>query len=78
MDYLDFRRRIVADRDFAEGFVGCRTPAALIQAAAAFGFIFTEDDMKNNTDLLPEELEAACGGNWVPVDNWFMGNDLFT
>ena len=72
MDYLDFRRKIVADRNFAEGFRGCMTPAALIEAAANAGFIFTEDDMRNNTELLPEELEAASGGNWVPVDSWIL------
>ena len=77
MDYLDFRRKIVADSDFALKFRSCKTPDALIAAAAGDGYIFTIDDMKNNTDLLPEELEAAAGGSWVPIDSWFMNSDLF-
>ena len=72
MDFLDFRRKIVADRVFASKFVNCRTPQTLIEAARLEGFNFTEDDMKNNTDLLPEELEAMSGGVFDESELWFL------
>ena len=72
MDFLDFRRKIVADRVFASKFVNCRTPQALIEAARLEGFNFTEEDMKNNTDLLPEELEAMSGGVFDESQLWFL------
>ena len=73
MNYTDFRKKLVADADFAKKFAGCKTPADLIKAAAAEGFAFTEDDIKNNTDLLPEELEKAAGGSWIASADWFVG-----
>ena len=77
MNYIDFRKKLVADDDFAKKFAGCKTPADLIKAAAAEGFTFTEDDIKNNTELLPEELEKSAGGGkggiWhVAVTFWLI------
>ena len=73
MNYTDFRKKLVADEAFAKKFAGCKTPADLIKAAAAEGFTFTEDDIKNNTELLPEELEKSAGGSWIAASDWFVG-----
>lgn len=76
MNYIDFRKKIVADKEFGAKFAGCKTPADLIKAAAAEGYTFTEDDIKNNTDLLPEELEKSAGGTkWAAYQSWFVGEE---
>ena len=77
MDYIDFRRRIVSDRKFASKFVNCRTPQTLIAAAKLEGFSFTEEDMRHNTDLLPEELEAMSGGTLSKADFWFLNAEFW-
>ena len=75
MNYIDFRKKLVADADFAKKFAAAKTPAELIKLAAAEGFTFTEDDIKNNTELLPEELEKTAGGGWIAVSDWFVGSE---
>ena len=62
MNYLDFRRKLAADPEFGAKFKDCRTPEALVEAAAKEGFEFTLDDIRNNTEILPEELENVAGG----------------
>lgn len=73
MNYAEFRQKLVADKDFAGKFAGCKSPADLVAAAAKEGFTFTEADIKNNTELLPEELEKAAGGSWIASSDWFVG-----
>ena len=75
MNYIDFRKKLVADADFAKKFAGTKNPAELVKLAAAEGFTFTEDDIKNNTELLPEELEKTAGGGWIAFNSWFIGDD---
>ena len=72
MNYIDFRKKLVADDDFAKKFSGTKNPAELIKLAAAEGYTFTEDDIKNNTELLPEELEKSAGGSWIGGPDWFV------
>ena len=62
MTLMDFKKKLVSDKEFAKKYAGIESPAELIKAAAADGFIFTEDDIKNDTELLPEELEKSAGG----------------
>ena len=73
MNYIDFRKKLVADDDFAKKFSATKSPAELVELAAKEGYIFTEDDIKNNTDLLPEELEKSAGGSWIGGPDWFIG-----
>ena len=75
MNYIDFRKKLVADADFAKKFSATKNPAELIKLAAAEGYTFTEDDIKNNTELLPEELEKTAGGGWVAYSDWFVGSE---
>lgn len=74
MNYIDFRKKLVADADFAKKFSATKNPAELIKLAAAEGYTFTEDDIKNNTELLPEELEKSAGGSWIGGPDWFVGS----
>ena len=62
MDYKDFRRKLSTDKAFASKFDGCETVEALIAAAAREGYSFTVEDVKNDTELLPEEAALAVGG----------------
>ncbi len=71
---VDFRKAIVADKAFAKKFAACKTAEALVEAAAKEGFIFTVADIKNNTDLLPEELEKAAGGGWFVTGSTIITN----
>lgn len=62
MDYMDFRKKIATDKDFKAKFVDCKSSEELITAAAAEGYTFTEEDIRNNTEILPEELDSFVGG----------------
>ena len=62
MNYMDFRKRVAGDAAFRAKFDGCKTLEALIEAAAREGYSFTVDEVRNNTELLPEELMTAAGG----------------
>lgn len=62
MNYMDFRRKIVNDQKFSSKFANCKTAEELVKAAAEEGYQFTVDDIRNNTEILPEELAAAAGG----------------
>ncbi len=62
MDYKDFRKKIIDDSSFAAKFKEIKDIPALIKAAAAEGYNFTEEEVKNYTELLPEELAYAIGG----------------
>ena len=62
MGYIAFRKKMATDSDFARKFADCKTPADVIRMAGAEGYTFTEDDIRNNTDLLPEEIANAAGG----------------
>ncbi len=69
MNYMDFRKRVAGDAAFRAKFDGCKTLEALIEAAAREGYSFTADEVRNNTELLPEELTTAAGG--INVANAF-------
>ncbi len=64
MDFNDFRKALAADKAFAEKFAACKTPEALVEAAAREGYTFTVGDLKNNTEVSLEELKESTGG-WV-------------
>ena len=68
-DYMDFRKKLVNDRDFAAKFKDCHTVEDLVAAAGREGFRFTAEEVRNNTELLPEELMTAAGG--INVANAF-------
>ncbi|MBQ3478429.1 MAG: Nif11-like leader peptide family RiPP precursor [Clostridia bacterium] len=69
MNYVDFRKRLAGDAAFRAKFEGCETLDALIEAAAKEGYTFTAEEVRNNTELLPEELMTAAGG--INVANAF-------
>ncbi len=69
MNYVDFRKRLAGDAAFRAKFEGCETLDALIEAAAREGYSFTAEEVRNDTDVLPEELSAAAGG--INVANAF-------
>ena len=75
MNYMDFRKRVAGDAAFRAKFDGCKTLEALIEAAAREGDSFTADEVRNNTDVLPEELSLSAGGLLVcPAYDWIAFN----
>ena len=71
MSFRDFRKKIAVDRAFAAKFVDCKSPEALVEAAAREGYSFTVEDIKNDTELLTEEVALAAGGMLVaPAPNY--------
>jgi predicted ribosomally synthesized peptide with nif11-like leader len=62
MDFKDFRRKLATDRAFAKQFENCHTPEELVAAAAQEGYSFSVEDIKNDTELLPEEIAQVSGG----------------
>lgn len=73
MDYTDFRKKIAADKDFKAKFTACKTCEDLVSAAAAEGYFFTAEDIRNNTEILPEELENVAGAGFIiqPFDHGY-------
>ena len=61
-DYMDFRKKLVNDRDFAAKFKDCHTVEDLVAAAGRESFRFTAEEVRNNTEILPEELATVAGG----------------
>lgn len=72
MNYTDLRKKVIADKEFAEKFADCKTPADVVKVAVAEGYDITEDDIKNNTELLPEELELTAGGKTIAAAYYFV------
>ena len=62
MNYMDFRKKLATDRDFAAKFNDCATVEALVKAAVREGYSFTAEEVRNNTEILPEELATVAGG----------------
>ncbi len=67
MNFMDFRKKLVADSDFAAKFADCKSPENLVEAAAKEGYSFTVEDINANRELLPEELEKVSGGQY-----WYL------
>lgn len=79
MDFMDFRKKVATDRSFAAKFSSCASEDELIRAAAAEGYVFTAEDIKNNTVLLDEEMEKATGGiNSTDLDLAFSRSMVFS
>lgn len=72
MDYMDFRKRLACDEAFRAKFEDCRKLDTLIETAAREGYVFTAEDVRDNTEVLPEELHTAAGG--LNVANVFDSN----
>ena len=66
---MNYVKRLAGDAAFRAKFEGCETLDALIEAAAREGYSFTAEEVRNDTDVLPEELSAAAGG--INVANAF-------
>ena len=62
MNYREYRKKLAQDAAFRAKFDGCKTLEALIEAATKEGYTFTAEEVRNNTELLPEELTTAAGG----------------
>ena len=64
MNYTDFRKRLVSDPEFANKYNSCGDIGDMIKAAAEDGYIFTEEDVKNETELLLDDLlDDVSGGD---------------
>ena len=75
--YRDFRAKLATDRDFAAKFKDCATVEALVEAAAREGYGFTAEEVRNNTEILPEELALTAGGlNIAPAPDCISNKDL--
>lgn len=72
-DYMDFRKKLVNDRDFAAKFKDCHTVEDLVAAAGREGFRFTAEEVRNNTEILPEELATVAGGVNIAKDAFSSG-----
>lgn len=72
-DYMDFRKKLVNDRDFAAKFKDCHTVEDLVAAAGREGFRFTAEEVRNNTEILPEELATVAGGVSIAKDAFSSG-----
>lgn len=70
MGFKEFKEKTLKDAAFAAKFKGVTSAAKLVELAKAEGFTFTEEDVKNNTELTGAELESVAGGNGGIIINW--------
>lgn len=68
----EFKQKIIKDQQFAKKFEGVKTPEELVSLANNEGFNFTVNDVKNNTELTEEELNAVAGGASVFANTYFV------
>ena len=73
MNYMDFRKKLVSDCDFAAKFKDCHTVEDMVAAAGREGFRFTAEEVRNNTEILPEELATVAGGVHIARDAFSSG-----
>lgn len=72
MGIKEFKEKISKDKAFADQFKEVKTPEELVKIAAAEGFTFTVDDVKNSAELTDKELDAAAGGNVILARTYFV------
>jgi predicted ribosomally synthesized peptide with nif11-like leader len=60
--FKEFKEKIPGDAEFAKKYEDAATVADLVAPAAGDGFVFTEDDVKNDTELADAELRGVAGG----------------
>lgn len=69
MDYKSFKDRIAKDKAFAKEFEGIEDIKELIAAAEKMGFSFTEEDVRNESELSEKELAAVAGGGVIQPED---------
>lgn len=72
MGFLEFKEKVMKDKAFAVKFKDVTSPAKLVELAKAEGFTFTEEDVKNNTELTGAELESVAGGATIMAKTYFV------
>ena len=72
MGFKEFKEKVMGDKAFAEKFKKAATPEEIVKMAAAAGYSFTVDDLKNNTELTDAELDAAAGGASIMAKTYFV------
>lgn len=75
-DYMDFRKKMATDRSFAAKFKDCRTVEDVVAAAGREGFRFTAEEVRNNTEILPEELATVAGGVSIARNAFSSGSAI--
>ena len=75
MGLKEFKEKIIKDSEFAKKFEGVTTPEDVVKLAGEHGFNFTVEDVKANTELCDEELEAVAGGAVIFAKNYFVISD---
>jgi len=72
MGVKEFKEKIIADPAFAAKFADVKSVEDLVTLAKKEGFVFTVEDVKNNTELTTAELEEAAGGAALFADTYFF------
>ncbi|MBQ6382635.1 MAG: Nif11-like leader peptide family RiPP precursor [Clostridia bacterium] len=65
MKFDEFKKKVTADKEFAEKFAGVKSVDEMIRLAAAEGFTITEDDIRNSAKVTDADLEKAAGGGFI-------------
>jgi predicted ribosomally synthesized peptide with nif11-like leader len=73
--FKEFKERILSDKAFAEKVKALKSVEAAVELGKQEGFVFTADDVKNNSKLTEAELAAVAGGSWAMAKAWFLQRD---
>ena len=64
-DLAEFKDRLVTDDEFYKKVKECGSTAEVIRFAAEAGYVFTEKELEEETELSDAELASAAGGTGI-------------
>ena len=64
-DLADFKDRLITDGEFFKKVKECASTEEIIRFAAEEGYIFTEKELEEETELSDAELASAAGGTGI-------------
>jgi predicted ribosomally synthesized peptide with nif11-like leader len=76
--FKEFKEKVLSDKAFAEKVKALKSVEAAVELGKEEGYVFTVEDVKNNSELTEAELEAVAGGvaEWSMAKAWFVTRNV--
>jgi predicted ribosomally synthesized peptide with nif11-like leader len=74
--FKEFKERVLSDKAFGEKVKALKSLEAAVELGKEEGYVFTVDDVKNNSELTEAELAAVAGGGaTIMAKSYFVKKD---
>jgi predicted ribosomally synthesized peptide with nif11-like leader len=60
--FKEFKEKVLSDKALEEKVKALKSVEAAVELGKEEGYVFTVEDVKNNSELTDAELEAVAGG----------------